>query len=79
VGLIWNPERLFVYSRYKKKIKVMPPENFTVTTINISMEEFSQIFPWFENLGIEKPKSKRGRKPKAKQMTDNAVEMKSSL
>jgi hypothetical protein len=57
----------------------MPPENFTVTTINISMEEFSQIFPWFENLGIEKPKSKRGRKPKAKQMTDNAVEMKSSL
>ena len=54
-------------------------ENFTVTTFTISMEEFEQIFPWFENLGIEKPKSKRGRKPKAKQMTDNAVEMKSSL
>ena len=53
-------------------------ENFTVTTINISMEEFSQIFPWFENLSIEKPKSKRGRKPKAKQITDMAVEMKSS-
>jgi len=44
VGLIWNPERLFIYSRYKKKIKVMPPENYFVTTINISMEEFSQIF-----------------------------------
>lgn len=54
-------------------------ENFTVTTFTISMEEFEQIFPWFENLGIEKPKSKRGRKPKAKQMADNAVEMKSSL
>ena len=54
-------------------------ENFTVTTFTISMEEFEQIFPWFENLGIEKPKSKRGRKPKAKQMTDNTVEMKSSL
>jgi hypothetical protein len=78
VGLIWNPERLFVYSRYKEKIKVMPPENFTVTTINISMEEFSQIFPWFENLGIEKPKSKRGRKPKAHHVTDKAVEMKQS-
>lgn len=78
MGLIWNPERLFVYSRYKEKIKVMPPENFTVTTINISMEEFSQIFPWFENLGIEKPKSKRGRKPKAHHVTDKAVEMKQS-
>ena len=78
MGLIWNPEGLFVYSRYKEKIKVMPPENFTVTTINISMEEFSQIFPWFENLGIEKPKSKRGRKPKAHHVTDKAVEMKQS-
>jgi hypothetical protein len=56
----------------------MNPENYYVTTINISMEEFSQIFPWFENLSIEKPKSKRGRKPKAKQITDMAVEMKSS-
>jgi hypothetical protein len=76
--MIWNPERLFVYSRYKKKIKVMPPENYFVTTINISMEEFSQIFPWFENLGAEKPKSKRGRKPKAHHVTDKAVEMKHS-
>jgi len=56
----------------------MNPENYYVTTINISMEEFSQIFPWFENLNIEKPKLKRGRKPKAKQITDMAVEMKSS-
>ena len=56
----------------------MNPENYYVTTINISMEEFSQIFPWFENLSIEKPKSKRGRKPKAKQITDMAVEIKSS-
>jgi hypothetical protein len=78
VGLIWNPERLFVYSRYKKKIKVMPPENYFVTTVNISMEEFQQIFPWFENLGVEKPKSKRGRKPKAHHVTDKAVEMKQS-
>ena len=57
----------------------MRPENFTITTFTISMEEFEQIFPWFENLGTEKPKSKRGRKPKAKQITDMAVEMKSSL
>ena len=57
----------------------MNPENYYVTTINISMEEFSQIFPWFENLSIEKPKSKRGRKPKAKQITDMAVEMKATL
>jgi hypothetical protein len=56
----------------------MPPENYFVTTVNISMEEFSQIFPWFENLGIEKPKSKRGRKPKAHHVTDKAVEMKQS-
>ena len=57
----------------------MNPENFTITTFTISLEEFEQIFPWFENLGIKKPKSKRGRKPKAKQMTDNTVEMKASL
>ena len=56
----------------------MNPENYYVTTINISMEEFSQIFPWFENLSIEKPKSKRGRKQKPKQITDTAVEMKVS-
>ena len=77
MGLIWNPERLFVYLRYKE-IKVMHPENYYVTTINISMEEFQQIFPWFENLTLEKPKSKRGRKPKAHHTTDKAVEMKAS-
>ena len=55
-----------------------PPENYIITTFSISMDEFQQIFPWFENLGIEKPKSKRGRKPKAKHITDNAIEMKSS-
>jgi hypothetical protein len=57
----------------------MPPENYIITTFSISEDEFYQIFPWFENLSIEKPKSKRGRKPKAKQITDIAVEMKSSL
>jgi hypothetical protein len=57
----------------------MPPENYIITTFSISEDEFYQIFPWFENLSIEKPKSKRGRKPKAKQITDMAVEMKSSL
>jgi hypothetical protein len=58
----------------------MPPENYIITkTINISMEEFSQIFPWFENLGTEKSKSKRGRKPKPQHITDKAVEMKSTL
>ena len=57
----------------------MPPENYIITTFSISEDEFYQIFPWFENLSIEKPKSKRGRKPKAKQITDMAIEMKSSL
>ena len=41
----------------------MPPENYIITTFSISEDEFYQIFPWFENLSIEKPKSKRGRKP----------------
>jgi hypothetical protein len=81
VGLIWNPERLFVYSHYKE-IKVMPPEDYYITTFTISMDEFSQIFPWFENLTdgmpVEKPKAKRGRKPKAHHTTDKAVEMKAS-
>jgi len=55
-----------------------PPENYIITTFSISMDEFQQIFPWFENLGIEKPKSKRGRKLKAKHITDSAIEMKAS-
>ena len=56
----------------------MKKDDFIIKTFTISMDEFEQIFPWFENLSIEKPKSKRGRKPKAKQITDIAVEMKSS-
>jgi hypothetical protein len=57
----------------------MLPENYIITkTFEISEDEFYQIFPWFENLGIEKPKSKRGRKPKAHHTTDKAVEMKAS-
>ena len=56
----------------------MPPENYYVTTIRISAEEFNQIFSMFENPGIEKPKSKRGRKPKAHHTTDKAVEMKAA-
>jgi len=39
----------------------MNPENYYVTTINISMEEFQSIFPWFESLTegmpVEKPKT----------------------
>ena len=60
----------------------MPPEDYYITTFTISMDEFSQIFPWFENLTdgmpVEKPKAKRGRKPKAHHVTDKAVEMKQS-
>ena len=57
----------------------MKKDDFIIKTFTISMDEFEQIFPWFENLSIEKPKSKRGRKPKAKQITDMAVEMKATL
>ena len=60
----------------------MPPENYYVTTFTISMEEFQQIFPWFENLTdgmpVEKPKLKRGRKPKTHHTTDRTVEMKAA-
>ena len=60
----------------------MPPEDFYITTFSITLDEFKNIFPWFEGLGAEleksKPKAKRGRKPKAKHVTDNAVEMKAS-
>ena len=57
-----------------------PPENYIITTFSISMDEWKQIFPWFESLSAEigAPKSKRGRKQKPKQITDNAVEMKAS-
>jgi len=52
----------------------MPPENYFnyITTFTISLDEFKDIFPWFE----EKPKSKRGRKPKAHRITDQSIEMK---
>jgi hypothetical protein len=55
----------------------MPPENYYITTFTFSMDELKDVFPWFENLGIEneKPKSKRGRKPKAHHVTDKAVKM----
>jgi hypothetical protein len=53
----------------------MPPENYYLTTIRISAEEFNQIFSIFANPGIEEPKSKRGRKPKAHHVTDKAVKM----
>ena len=58
----------------------MPPD-FYITTLSISKDELRQIFPWFEDLlsaTEEKPKTKRGRKQKPKQVTDNAVEMKAS-
>lgn len=58
----------------------MPPENYFITTINLSMEEFQNIFPWFENLTdgmpVEKPKAKRGRKPKAHRAPQCEIEMK---
>ena len=56
----------------------MNPENYIVTTFTISMEEFEQIFPWFENLIEEQPKKRRGRKPKAHHVSDKVVEMKAS-
>jgi hypothetical protein len=58
----------------------MPPEDYYVTTIHISMDEFQNIFPWFENLTdgmpVEEPKAKRGRKPKAHRVTEQTIEMK---
>ena len=53
--------------------------NEYITTFTISLDEFKNIFPWFEDLTdempVEKPKSKRGRKPKAHHVTDKAVKM----
>lgn len=60
----------------------MPPEDFYITKFTITLDEFKSIFPWFENLGTElekqKPKSKRGRKPKAHRAEIKEVEMKAS-
>ena len=52
----------------------MKKDDFIVSTFTVSMDEFEQIFPWFENLTDGMPVEK----PKSKQMTDMAVEMKSS-
>ena len=58
----------------------MNPNDYYVQTFCVSLDELMQIFPWFDALGTEpvKSKSKRGRKPKAKQITDMAVEMKAT-
>lgn len=54
-----------------------PPKEYIITTFSLSEEEWMQVAnSWFE---IKVPKSKRGRKPKAKQITDTSVEMKASL
>jgi hypothetical protein len=59
----------------------MPPENYFnyITTFTISLDEFKDIFPWFEDLTdempVEKPKSKRGRKPKAHRAPQNEIKM----
>jgi hypothetical protein len=54
--------------------------NEYITTFTISLDEFKNIFPWFEDLTdempVEKPKSKRGRKPKAHRAPQNEIEMK---
>ena len=31
----------------------MPPEDFYITTFSITLDEFKNIFPWFEDLGLE--------------------------
>jgi hypothetical protein len=56
----------------------MPPENYYITKFTFSMDELKDVFPWFESLGmeIEKPKSKRGRKPKAHRASEQTIEMK---
>ena len=59
----------------------MPPENYFnyITTFTISLNSSKDIFPWFENLTdempVEKPKSKRGRKPKAHRAPHNEIKM----
>ena len=58
----------------------MNPNDYYVQTFCVSLDELMQIFPWFDALGTEptKPKSKRGRKPKAHHVSDRVVEMKAS-
>lgn len=58
----------------------MNPKDIFVTYWSISEEEMMQIFPYLDVLGLNKskPKSKRGRKPKAHHVSDKAIEMKAS-
>ena len=58
----------------------MGPNDIFVTYWSISEEEMMQIFPWLGDLVVNesKPKSRRGRKPKAHRVSDNAIEMKAS-
>jgi|688.fasta_scaffold652598_3 hypothetical protein len=57
----------------------MEPNKPIVTVYTISMDEFSNIFPWFESLSEPKPPKKRGRKPKANQMKDEAIHQHPSI
>ena len=57
----------------------MNPDKPIVTVYTISMDEFKNIFPWFESLSELQPTKKRGRKPKAHQMKDEAVQQHPSL
>lgn len=53
-----------------------------VNTFCIDVDDLKDIFPWLEEalneIKPEKPKSKRGRKPKAHRAVDKFVEMKST-
>ena len=51
----------------------MNPKNHYTQTFIVSLYELMQIFPWFNELSVknEKPKTKRGRKPKAHRVSDN--------
>jgi len=57
----------------------MNPDKPIVTVYTISMDEFKNIFPWFESLSEPQTTKKRGRKPKAHQMKDEAVQQHPSL
>jgi len=54
-------------------------DNEIYTIYTISFEELQNIFPWFENLSsespFEKPKTKRGRKPKAHRASGDCIKM----
>lgn len=46
------------------------------TVYTVSFDELQQIFPW---LGEEKPKSKRGRKPKAHRTSGEGIKMEATV